>query len=142
MASPIATLTASTQVDPLAPLDGCWEWQGFITGRGYGQAYIGSQKFATHRLMYQLVVGPIPDGLVIDHLCRNRRCLNPRHLEPVTNHENILRGDLLTDNRILCLRRRHVLSSVGVYVDSEGSKRCRECRLESKRRYRQKQKVA
>jgi hypothetical protein len=70
-------------------------------------------------------------------VCRNRACVNPRHVEPVTNHENILRGIVPTANRVLCKSGRHVLGDVGIYVDSEGTERCHQCRLESKRRYRQ-----
>lgn len=76
--------------------DLCWEWTGKKTDRGYG-LYVLSNKphprlhFRAHRVVYELLVGPIPDGLTIDHLCENRSCVNPKHLEPVTNSENTIR---------------------------------------------------
>jgi hypothetical protein len=77
------------------PVTGCWVWQLAVNGRGYGQARVEGRRdrqFPAHRVMYERHRGPIPAGLVIDHLCRNRRCVNPAHLEPVTGIENIRRG--------------------------------------------------
>ena len=72
---------------------GCWVWPGRLTPDGYGQCrYIGKSMLA-HRLSYELHVGPIPAGLTIDHLCRNRCCVNPDHLELVTHKQNQRRRD-------------------------------------------------
>lgn len=68
---------------------GCWEWTGPLNGSGYGR--FGSNTLS-HRVAYELLVGPIPKGLVIDHLCRNTVCFRPDHLEAVTNAVNIARG--------------------------------------------------
>jgi len=68
---------------------GCWEWTSNITGAGYGSLSLGAGKNGyAHRYSYELMRGSIPDGLTIDHLCRNTRCVNPDHLEPVTQAEN------------------------------------------------------
>jgi hypothetical protein len=67
----------------------CWEWLQNFNADGYG---IYKRNHQAHRVVYELLVAPIPEGLEIDHLCRNRRCVNPAHLEPVTHLENIRRG--------------------------------------------------
>lgn len=73
--------------------DGCWLWLGSIDRDGYGNAKTRYGR-AAHRLTYQAYVGDIPEGMQLDHLCRQRSCVNPYHLEPVTQQENILRGSL------------------------------------------------
>jgi HNH endonuclease len=70
----------------------CWIWTGAGSKEGYGRIWLNGGNYGTHRLSYELLVGPIPDGLVIDHLCRNPPCVNPAHLEPVTDRENLHRG--------------------------------------------------
>lgn len=72
--------------------NGCWDWKR-ETHLGYGREYYMGRRWRAHRLSYETFVGPIPDGLVLDHLCRNRGCINPDHLEPVTGRENTLRGE-------------------------------------------------
>lgn len=71
---------------------GCWVWQGAKRG-GYGRVKLAGKTQEAHRVSYEFHIGHIPDGLVLDHLCRNRACINPAHLEPVTQEENIRRGD-------------------------------------------------
>lgn len=81
----------------------CWNWTGSATKSGYGQIFTGgpgvNRMSYTHRLAYELLVAPIPDGLEIDHLCRNQLCCNPKHLEPVTVFENRRRAALVPDRK-------------------------------------------
>lgn len=76
--------------------DGCWDWKGSIAPGGYGKFTVEKNLvrkcFNAHRWAYEYFIGKIPAGLTLDHLCRNRKCVNPSHLEPVTIRENLLRG--------------------------------------------------
>ena len=71
---------------------GCWVWDGGLSSKGYAQIVIAGKRKMAHRVAYEETIGPIPDGMMLDHLCRNRACCNPKHLEPVTNTENQKRG--------------------------------------------------
>lgn len=72
----------------------CWWWQGCKVPSGYGTFYYNGARHYAHRIAYELTKGFIPEGLVIDHLCREPSCVNPSHLEVVTHRENVLRGDV------------------------------------------------
>jgi hypothetical protein len=75
-----------------ADVTGCWLWTGALNSRGYGQFGVNGKSTSTHRISYELFVGPIPEGLTIDHLCRVKACCNPAHLEAVTGAENTRRA--------------------------------------------------
>lgn len=82
-------LLANLRIDEAT---GCWEWTRYRDDAGYGQVGLrGHRVTPVHRAVWEAFVGPIPDGLTLDHLCRNPPCANPRHLEPVTNSENVRR---------------------------------------------------
>lgn len=70
---------------------GCWNYIGALDKQGYGTFYYRQSGYKAHRLTYQLLVGQIPNGFVLDHLCKNKSCVNPEHLEPVTQRENARR---------------------------------------------------
>lgn len=107
----------------MADPDECWEWLANIAPEGYGHFNITWRKpVGAHRFAYEEMVGPIPDGLFLDHLCRNRACFNPAHLDPVTHAENMRRA-----RRTHCILRGHELTTENTYVDPRGYRRCRAC---------------
>lgn len=121
------------QVDTTDP-DQCWRWQGRIGRGGYG--YITTTENGdkrprlVHRVSYRLLVGPIPDGLTLDHLCRVRSCVNPAHLEPVPIAVNIDRGfDLApTNKRKTHCKRGHPFDEANTYwIPSGIGRSCRAC---------------
>lgn len=126
---------------------GCWIWTGSGARGGYAVAKVNGKTRTVHRWFYELAVGPIPDGMTLDHTCHDpsvclggsdcphRRCVNPAHLVPISNDENMAKGGKTNLNRSICRRGRHDLGEVGIYVDSDGSNRCRGCRAEAKARY-------
>ncbi len=72
----------------------CWTWIGTLSNRGYGEIWFNGKHYQAHRFVYELFIGKIPDGLVLDHFeCQKPNCVNPEHLEPVPQKENLKRGD-------------------------------------------------
>lgn len=114
--------------------DSCWLFTGRLTSCGYGTIREGgrdSRRVMAHRVSYELHVGPIPDGLVIDHLCRVRNCVNPNHLEPVTSRINVLRGlapAAINARLTHCKKAGHPLTPDNLNGDTPGHRRCKKCR--------------
>lgn len=110
--------------------DECWRVEIGIRRDGYAQVSIAGAKFLAHRVAYELAKGPIPEGLVIDHLCRVRNCVRPDHLEAVTNIENMRRGlgyGLQNGMRTRCING-HEYTPENTYAHPKtGKPRCREC---------------
>ena len=107
----------------------CWPWRGAPDGRGYGEIMIRRKRYKAHRAVYELLVGPIPRGLTLDHLCRNPMCVNPAHLEPVTVAENVMRGmgACAVNSRKTHCKRGHPFTPENTMLSPRGYRACREC---------------
>jgi hypothetical protein len=120
----------------------CWLWTAGKDHHGYGVFWAHGRSTSAHRAAYELLIGPVPDGLDLDHVCHNdsgcagaatclhRRCVNPDHLEAVTTRENILRGvspSALSARKTHCLRG-HEFTPENTYVKPSGIRECRTCR--------------
>jgi hypothetical protein len=117
----------------------CWVWTGALR-LGYGRYRVGQKKVTAHRFAYEALVEPIAAGLSLDHICRNRSCVNPAHLEPVTHLENVRRGDACRKrtglkglavtwaNRRGKTECRYGHSLADAYVGGNGRRSCRTCK--------------
>jgi hypothetical protein len=133
----------------LIPESDCWWWMGTITWAGYGQVSrpAGNARFPkAHRAVYEELVGKVPDGLVLDHLCRNRLCVNPKHLEPVTIGVNVQRGDLSSNGEYSRSKTHcpqgHAYAEHGgrrsvSACHPKGGRICKICRSEQRKRWKE-----
>lgn len=113
------------------PNTGCWLWLRACTARGYGTVGVGKKHTGlAHRVSYQIMRGPIPEGMTLDHLCRTPGCVNPDHLEIVTQRENVLRGKspCASHARKTHCSHGHEFTQDNTLRNSDGSRRCRACR--------------
>lgn len=121
------------------PTTGCWLWIAAQDGRGYGvvQNTLGQKQLSkAHRVIYRSLIGPIPEDLTLDHLCKTTICVNPDHLEPVTHRENVLRGDspsAKNAKKSTC-PRGHSYNA----VDNRGGRYCNLCALDNVNKRRDK----
>lgn len=121
----------------------CWLWTAFVHPLGYGLFKLDGRMQRAHRVSYEIVKGPIPQGLVLDHLCRVKHCVNPDHLEAVTQQVNINRGDLPEVLRQKQLRKTHCpqghpYDEVNTYYKKGRgdtlTRQCRECHNSRRRK--------
>jgi hypothetical protein len=125
------------------PVTGCWEWQA-RRHRGYGTFWLKGSRFA-HRVSWELLVGPIPEGLTIDHLCRNKGCVRPDHLEPVPATLNTSRSHEFRARRTHCDKGHEFTPENTGWItprDSYPYRYCRQCSRKRVNRWRQKNRVS
>jgi len=122
---------------------GCWLWTACKNRDGYGIFQMAGRPQKAHRVSYEMHVGPIPEGLQLDHLCRNRGCVNPDHLEPVTTQENTRRGNVGKNHadKTHC-PQGHKYAGDNLYIDPRGKRQCKTCRRQSGLKYYQRKKEA
>ena len=126
---------------------GCWVWTSARDGKGYGLFWYQGRSVRAHRMAWFLAGLHVPQGLVLDHKCRNPACVNPAHLEPVTNRENTLRGN---NRAVLSARwatitecpRGHPYSPENTYRTKSGTRSCKECKREANRQWKRRQRDA
>ena len=120
----------------------CWQWTAAVLSSGYGYFGVGDGKsILAHRFAYQHLVGPIPDGLVIDHLCRNRACVNPYHLEPVPQKINVERGDCNGRTPQPTCYRGHEFTPDNTEIRKGGGRRCVTCRRARENDYKRRRRA-
>lgn len=116
---------------------GCWEWIGSKQPTGYAQLWNGQRVEQAHRISFRLTCGAIPDGMEIDHLCRNRGCVNPDHLQAVSHRENMRRSKTIMGQNAAkteC-KRGHSFDQANTYITANGARQCRAClRMHAKNR--------
>jgi hypothetical protein len=116
----------------------CWEWTGVLHEKGYGIFYLEGRSRLAHRISFEFKSGKIEHGLTLDHLCRNRKCVNPDHLEPVTNKENVLRGEgrtAVNAKKAHCIKG-HLFDLANTRITSSRRRCCITCKKELDRLYK------
>ncbi len=122
--------------------NGCWIWNGSFNNQEYSCFHIKRNgtwvKILAHRYSYELIRGPVPPGMELDHLCRDTRCINPDHLEAVTHQKNTERGEAgtykRTTSKTYCIHG-HQYSEENTYINKHGFRSCKACRKLAYARY-------
>jgi hypothetical protein len=143
--APLTWWTSRVAVTDMGHSSPCWVWTKATFANGYGQAWRGKAKRA-HRVAHEELIGPIPPGYEVDHLCSVRACVNPAHLEAVTKQENIRRA--IPATRIAATKRRKEFCVRGhrmaetVVVDKRGKRFCYACKMLHNRADRARRRLA
>jgi hypothetical protein len=119
-------------------LSGCWRWTARLNADGYGQLKLNRRTVRAHRVAYELFRGPLPEGKIGDHQCRNHWCVNPWHIEPSTTKDNVLSGVGITaqNARKTHCPQGHPYNEQNTRRDKKGFRYCRPCQKEAMRRWR------
>lgn len=121
--------------------DNCWEWTEGLNSMGYGVFWLGKKTVLAHRISYKIHIGVIPEILVLDHLCSNRKCVNPAHLEAVTTKTNVQRSNktrIHSNTKKTHCYKGHPLSGNNLVIEKSGSRRCRICKNNHNKKWRKK----
>lgn len=111
------------------PISNCWNWNRYVGVNGYGRVDTGQRRYQAHRFMYTRLIGMITPGFTLDHLCRNKKCVNPYHMEPVTSRVNTLRGtatSAVNARKTECIKG-HKFKGKNLVI-TELQRVCRTCR--------------
>ena len=132
-------LVAQTIIDRSVaiPFAGCWVWTKGMNNSGYGSVRINGEPFGAHRASYMIFKGDIPQSMDVHHVCENKACVNPEHLELLTRSENVKATPRSRERKTECVNG-HALVFENVY-DWHGNRGCRTCRRDAWKRYREKQ---
>lgn len=126
----------------LVQVGDCWEWQGYRGPHGHGAVYHDGASRPAYRVIWEHLRGEVPEGLELDHLCRNPPCCNPDHLDPVTHAENMRRGAQSYEVRSHCLAGLHELTPDNVITRlTDGRQQCRACRNDKRRTNRRRRRA-
>lgn len=132
------------KVGSAEPGSTCRHWQASVDRNGYGRFKLNGRMALAHRVAYQFFIGPVPAGACLDHLCRNRSCVNPLHLEPVSGSENTLRGGGPTAQnaaRTQCING-HPFDESNTYTQGGRRRQCRTCNAAAVRRLAERKRLA
>jgi hypothetical protein len=116
-------------IEPAGQWDACWVWMNRKAAGGYGSFWIGKKTYLAHRWAYEFMRVEIPEGLALDHLCCNPPCVNPWHLEPVTQRVNLRRSQNhvgVNARKTHCIRG-HAFDEANTYLTNSGKRNCRAC---------------